>query len=67
MSDKRRAEIEAKRTKLAELRKARAERQKADADRRLSESVSTTAHLVIYAQKMLSLDSCAVCSPQGRR
>ncbi|KAH9933309.1 WD40-repeat-containing domain protein [Fomitopsis serialis] len=37
MSDKRRAEIEAKRAKLAELRKARADRQKADSDRRTSE------------------------------
>ncbi|RPD64262.1 dynein intermediate chain [Lentinus tigrinus ALCF2SS1-7] len=37
MSEKRRAEIEAKRAKLAELRKARADRQK-EADRRLSES-----------------------------
>ena len=31
MSEKRRAEIEAKRAKLAELRKARADRQKAEA------------------------------------
>ncbi|KAI0741550.1 WD40 repeat-like protein [Daedaleopsis nitida] len=38
MSDKRRAEIEAKRAKLAELRKARADRQKADQERRLSDS-----------------------------
>ncbi|KAI1793564.1 WD40 repeat-like protein [Ganoderma leucocontextum] len=37
MSEKRRAEIEAKRAKLVELRKARAERQKADAERRVSE------------------------------
>lgn len=37
MSDKRRAEIELKRAKLAELRKARADRQKADAERRTSE------------------------------
>lgn len=34
MSDKRRAEIEAKRLKLAELRKARADRQKLDLERR---------------------------------
>ncbi|GLB41702.1 putative dynein intermediate chain [Lyophyllum shimeji] len=37
MSDKRRAEIEAKRAKLAELRKARADRLKADSERRTSE------------------------------
>ncbi|EIW79202.1 cytoplasmic dynein intermediate chain [Coniophora puteana RWD-64-598 SS2] len=37
MSDKRRAEIEAKRAKLAELRKARADRQKAETERRQSE------------------------------
>jgi hypothetical protein len=37
MSDKRRAEIEAKRQKLAELRKARADRQKADNERRASD------------------------------
>ena len=36
MSEKRRAEIEAKRAKLAELRKARENRQKADAERRAS-------------------------------
>lgn len=40
MSDKRRAEIEAKRAKLAELRKARADRMKADTERRTAE-VST--------------------------
>ncbi|KAI9464161.1 WD40-repeat-containing domain protein [Boletus coccyginus] len=38
MSDKRRAEIEAKRAKLAELRKARADRQRAETERRHSES-----------------------------
>ncbi|KAF8629063.1 hypothetical protein AX15_003561 [Amanita polypyramis BW_CC] len=38
MSEKRRAEIEAKRAKLEELRKARAERQRADTERRASES-----------------------------
>lgn len=37
MSDKRRAEIEAKRLKLAELRKARADRQKNDLERRATE------------------------------
>jgi hypothetical protein len=36
MSEKRRAEIMAKRAKLDEMRKAKAERQKAEADRRLS-------------------------------
>ncbi|KAF9462959.1 dynein intermediate chain [Collybia nuda] len=42
MSDKRRAEIELKRAKLAELRKARADRQKADAERRTSELAGPT-------------------------
>lgn len=37
MSDKRRAEIEAKRAKLAELRKARADRQRAETERRQAE------------------------------
>ncbi|KAA1468779.1 WD40 repeat-like protein [Dentipellis sp. KUC8613] len=45
MADRRRAEIEAKRQKLAELRKARQERQKAETERRTSEvrSASTSA------------------------
>ncbi|KAH7890720.1 WD40-repeat-containing domain protein [Phlebopus sp. FC_14] len=45
MSDKRRAEIEAKRAKLAELRKARADRQRAETERRQAEAAgpSTTA------------------------
>ena len=34
MSDRRRLEIESKRAKLAELRKARAERQRVDAEKR---------------------------------
>ena len=34
MSDRRRQEIESKRAKLAELRKARADRQRADAEKR---------------------------------
>ena len=34
MADRRRQEIESKRAKLAELRKARAERQRADAEKR---------------------------------
>ncbi|KAF5373244.1 hypothetical protein D9615_007436 [Tricholomella constricta] len=42
MSDKRRAEIEAKRTKLAELRKARADRLKADTERRATEIAGPT-------------------------
>jgi dynein intermediate chain len=37
MSDKRRAEIEAKKLKLAELRKARVDRQRADVQRRGSD------------------------------
>ncbi|KAN0088532.1 WD40-repeat-containing domain protein [Tylopilus felleus] len=40
MSDKRRAEIEAKRAKLAELRKARADRQRAETQRRQSEATA---------------------------
>ena len=36
-ADKRRAEIEAKRAKLAELRKVRADRQRAETDRRFSQ------------------------------
>ena len=35
MSDRRRQEIESKRAKLAELRKARAERQRIDAEKRV--------------------------------
>ncbi|KAG6817524.1 hypothetical protein H0H87_007492 [Tephrocybe sp. NHM501043] len=42
MSDKRRAEIEAKRAKLAELRKARADRLKADTERRTTEIAGPT-------------------------
>ncbi|KAG5647883.1 hypothetical protein DXG03_007807 [Asterophora parasitica] len=42
MSDKRRAEIEAKRLKLAELRKARADRLKADTERRATEIAGPT-------------------------
>ncbi|KDR67965.1 hypothetical protein GALMADRAFT_272810 [Galerina marginata CBS 339.88] len=41
--DKRRQEIESKRAKLAELRKARADRQRADAERRTSEVASPSA------------------------
>ena len=37
MSDKRRAELEAKRAKLAELRKARADRQRTETERRAVE------------------------------
>ncbi|KDQ61593.1 hypothetical protein JAAARDRAFT_171900 [Jaapia argillacea MUCL 33604] len=43
MADRRRAEIEAKRAKLAELRKARQERQKADTERRSTEVAPYTA------------------------
>ena len=45
MSDKRRAEIEAKKAKLAELRKARADRQKADAERRVTEASNSSVPL----------------------
>lgn len=45
MSDRRRAEIEAKRQKLAELRKAREDRQKAEAERkRATEVVIPRSH-----------------------
>jgi dynein intermediate chain len=37
MSDRRRQEIESKRAKLAELRKARADRQRVDAEKRTSD------------------------------
>ncbi|KAG6868069.1 hypothetical protein C0993_007802 [Termitomyces sp. T159_Od127] len=40
MSDKRRAELEAKRQKLAELRKARADRMKADTERRTTTEIA---------------------------
>ncbi|GBE86492.1 Dynein intermediate chain 1 [Sparassis crispa] len=43
MADRRRAEIEAKRAKLAEFRRARADRQNVDAERRLSESAGPSA------------------------
>ena len=43
MSDRRRAEIEAKRAKLAELRKARADRQKADFERKQAAEVRAFA------------------------
>jgi hypothetical protein len=49
MSDKRRAEIEAKKLKLAELRKARVDRQKADIQRRGSD-VSLISHSFSVAQ-----------------
>ncbi|KIM56500.1 hypothetical protein SCLCIDRAFT_17183 [Scleroderma citrinum Foug A] len=42
MSEKRRAEIEAKRAKLAELRKARADRQRAETERRQTEAAGTS-------------------------
>lgn len=43
MSDRRRAEIEIKRAKLAELRKARADRQKLDSERRTSDVAASPA------------------------
>lgn len=42
MSEKRRAEIEAKRSKLAELRKARADRQRAETERRQAEAAGAS-------------------------
>ena len=44
MSDRRRQEIESKRAKLAELRKARAERQRADAEKRAPEVKNSVLH-----------------------
>ncbi|KAI5121496.1 hypothetical protein M0805_006533 [Coniferiporia weirii] len=44
MSDRRRAEIEAKRQKLAELRKARAERQKAETERRQATEAGSSSY-----------------------
>ncbi|KAJ3515990.1 hypothetical protein NLJ89_g1413 [Agrocybe chaxingu] len=43
MSDKRRQEIEAKREKLAQLRKARADRQRADAERRTPDVTASSS------------------------
>ena len=54
MSDKRRAEIEAKRAKLAELRRVRADRQKAESERRVSE-VSTPPKSVYFHWNIDSL------------
>jgi Skp family chaperone for outer membrane proteins len=48
MSDKRRAEIEAKKAKLNELRKARAERQKAEAEKRQEVRTMRRALLASY-------------------
>lgn len=45
--DKRRQEIETKRAKLAELRKARADRQRADVERRTTEVLDTQS-LVLH-------------------
>ena len=42
MSEKRRAEIEAKKAKLAELRRIREERQRADTERRNAEVFTTS-------------------------
>ena len=53
MSDKRRAEIEAKRAKLAELRKARADRQRAETERRQSEASPCSLRLY-YAPRPAS-------------
>lgn len=54
MSEKRRAEIEAKKAKLAELRRIREERQRADTERRNSEVFTHTYTLgrVSKADKM---------------
>lgn len=45
MSDRRRQEIESKRAKLAELRKARAERQRVDAEKRTPDVRIFALHL----------------------
>ena len=52
MSDRRRLEIESKRAKLAELRKARADRQRADVEKRTSDVrtlyfIRTDSHILI--------------------
>ncbi|KIJ62044.1 hypothetical protein HYDPIDRAFT_30860 [Hydnomerulius pinastri MD-312] len=49
MSDKRRAEIEAKRAKLAELRKARADRQRLDNERRPSTAARRDVDDLVHA------------------
>jgi len=52
--DKRRQEIETKRAKLAELRKARSDRQRADAERRTSDVCSPLSHqILVYIIKYL--------------
>jgi dynein intermediate chain len=43
MSDKRRAEIEAKREKLAQLRQARLDRQRVEQERRQSEALAAVS------------------------
>ena len=53
MSDRRRQEIESKRAKLAELRKARAERQRADAEKRAPEV--KTLYLIRANEVILTL------------
>lgn len=54
MSDKRRAEIEAKKAKLNELRKARAERQKAEAEKR-QEVWKTLSFIITFLIQSLFL------------
>lgn len=54
MSDKRRAEIEAKKAKLNELRKARAERQKAEAEKR-QEVWKTLSFIITFSIQSLFL------------
>lgn len=51
MSDKRRAEIEAKRAKLAELRKAKERRQQAETERRREVRIWTYLLQVILTYK----------------
>ncbi|KAI0726724.1 WD40 repeat-like protein [Fomitopsis betulina] len=62
-SDKRRAEIEAKKRKLEELRKARADRQKAESDRRLSEIKVPSADRINVDELVTSL----IGNNNGRR
>ena len=56
MSDRRRAEIEAKRQKLAELRKAREDRQKAEAERKRANEVALLRSHLLETVQLTLLD-----------
>ena len=55
MSDRRRQEIESKRAKLAELRKARAERQRIDAEKRIPDVVIIASFVQMESLLILRL------------